>query len=165
MDFIFQNDNTRAFFKQDFEPVCQLLSLLRDSLIYGTEIDTSGLNLDSYINFNPNLTRIFISLFQSGKNVLRANSLKTTLNDSLNDCVAKLKKAKRFAEFDISSPEKSRGRRKNGSERTERRRGRSRARAGGAPDRGLPGRDRSRERPDPLPVDPGRCGRERARDT
>ena len=108
MDFIFQNDNTRAFFKQDFEPVCQLLSLLRDSLIYGKEIDTSGLNLDSYINFNPNLTRIFISLFQSGKNVLRANSLKTTLNDSLNDCVTKLKKAKRFAEFDISSPEKSR---------------------------------------------------------
>ncbi len=102
MDFTYQNDNARAYFSQDFEPISHLLSLIRNSLIDGKKIDISCLDLKSYIDFNPNLTNVFLTLFQSENTPMRANSLSDSLQDSLNICISKLRNAKRFLDFNVS---------------------------------------------------------------
>ena len=108
MDFTYQNDNTRAFFAQDFNEFNKIFDLIRNSLISGEEIDVNNINLSQYIDFNPNLTRVFISIFQSGVKHLRVNSLKDDLQSTFNACIAKLRSAERFSQFDISDKDNCR---------------------------------------------------------
>lgn len=106
MNFVYQNNNTRAFYSQDFSCFSQLFKMIRDSLLYGNDIDLSDIDLSSFIDFNPRLTRVFVSLFQPEISHMRVNSLNDTLQDTLNKCLSKLRAAKRFSQFDVNDENK-----------------------------------------------------------
>ena len=108
MDFTYQNNNTRSFYSQDFTEFSKLFPIIRESLSSGCEFDLSNVNLSNYIDFNPKLTNIFITLFQSGLTPLRAGALKSNLTETFNSCVQKLRLSKRFENFDIADNSKCR---------------------------------------------------------
>lgn len=108
MNFKEQNDNARAFFKKDFTPVKNLLNAVRNALVNGGNIDFDFKSLGDIINFSPEISFMYISLFEEGNNMIRFGSKRQTLEETLNRIVAMLKKNKNFHAFHISDSKKCR---------------------------------------------------------
>lgn len=66
LDFKLENDKERAYFEQDFSDVNELLHRIRTSLVDGSSLSISGLDLP--VNYDRSETLVYITLFNAGKN-------------------------------------------------------------------------------------------------
>ncbi|MFK5893018.1 MAG: protein containing Six-hairpin glycosidase-like domain protein, partial [Pseudomonadota bacterium] len=96
---------TDTFFQQHFTAETQLLNQIRSSLQSDQEIE---LPEQLSFSFNPDISQVYISLFQEGIRKIRWGSRKTTLKQSLEQVIVKLKKNKRLHEFELGNQKKCR---------------------------------------------------------
>ena len=108
VNFKTQNDNAREFFKQDFTPINGLLLALRKSLSDGTPLECDFASIDKIIKYNPNLTFMYVTLFEEGNKLIRFGSKRATLRETLERIVSMLRKNKSFENFHISDSSKCR---------------------------------------------------------
>ena len=101
VNFKTQNDNAREFFKQDFTPINELLLALRKSLSDGTPLECDFVSIDKIIKYNPNLTFMYVTLFEEGNKLIRFGSKRATLRETLERIVSMLRKNKSFENFHI----------------------------------------------------------------
>lgn len=102
LDFKSQNDKEREFFNQDFSVVNELLKRIRKALVTGQSITISDLDFSGIINFNPQETLIYISLFQSGQKFIRYGSKRKDLETTINRDIEMLRKNKNFPNFSVN---------------------------------------------------------------
>jgi hypothetical protein len=94
------NCYTEDFFFQDFSAEEALLRTIRNNLIsHESPIDIpQGLKFD----FNPDISQVYITLFQRGKKRIRWGSRRKTLKGSIERVIFKLKNHRLFGEFAVS---------------------------------------------------------------
>ncbi len=108
LDFSRQNKEEREYFKKDFSPINELIQRIRQSLETGEPISTADLALNSILEFNPDLTFIYITLFQAGSKLIRWGCYRKTLNATLDRNIEQIRKHPRFQDFEINNSEKCR---------------------------------------------------------
>ena len=75
MDYSQQNSVDREFFSKDFSVINVLLQRIRNSFISGETVSLSDLDFDGIIDYDSNLTFVYITLFQAGQKPYLWNSL------------------------------------------------------------------------------------------
>lgn len=108
MDYSQQNSVDREFFSKDFSVINVLLQRIRNSFISGETVSLSDLDFDGIINYDSNLTFVYITLFQAGQKPLRWGSCRQTLEETINRDIAQIKNSKLYQNFEISNSEKCR---------------------------------------------------------
>ena len=108
MDYSQQNLVDREFFSKDFSVINVLLQRIRNSFISGETVSLSDLDFDGIINYDSNLTFVYITLFQAGQKPLRWGSCRQTLEETINRDIAQIKNSKLYQNFEISNSEKCR---------------------------------------------------------
>ena len=102
LDFKSQNDREREFFNQDFSVVNELLKRIRNALVSGKSINIGDLDFSGIINFNPQETLVYISLFQSGQKFIRYGSKRKDFETTINRDIEMLRKNKSFQNFSVN---------------------------------------------------------------
>lgn len=102
LDFKSQNDKEREFFEQDFSVVNELLKRIRNALVSGKSVNLGDLDFSGIINFNPQETLVYISLFQSGQKFIRYGSKRKDLETTINRDIEMLRKNKNFSNFSVN---------------------------------------------------------------
>ena len=105
-DFKITNDLERDYFNRDFSKISVLMQNIRHALITGEELSEE--DYSDVVNFVPNNTLIYISLFQSGNDMIRYGSRRNTFIRTINRDIEMLRKNKNFDKFDISNFDKCR---------------------------------------------------------
>ncbi len=108
MDYSQQNSVDREFFSKDFSVINVLLQRIRNSFISGETVSLSDLDFDGIIDYDSNLTFVYITLFQAGQKPLRWGSCRQTLEETINRDIAQIKNSKLYQNFEISNSEKCR---------------------------------------------------------
>ena len=108
MDYSQQNSVDREFFSKDFSVINVLLQRIRNSFISGETVSLSDLDFDGIIDYDSNLTFVYITLFQAGQKPLRWGSCRQTLEETINLDIAQIKNSKLYQNFEISNSEKCR---------------------------------------------------------
>lgn len=108
MNFEEINNQEREYFKQDFTEMNELLHRIRKSFSRNQKIDISDINTTKFINYNPEISFTYITLFQDGQKPIRWGSCRKTLQDAINRDIEKIKENKNYSNFDIRDPEKCR---------------------------------------------------------
>ncbi len=102
LDFKSQNDKEREFFNQDFSVVNELLKRIRNALVSGKSINIGDLDFSGIINFNPQETLVYISLFQTGQKFIRYGSKRKDFETTINRDIEMLRKNKSFQNFSVN---------------------------------------------------------------
>ena len=102
MDFKEINEKERAYYKQDFNCISTLIRRMRNALIHNVTVKTARLDFNGKWDFNPKISFAYVTLFQAGLKPLRFGSRRSTIEETLNRCLSKIRENKRFSEFDIS---------------------------------------------------------------
>lgn len=102
LDFKSQNDKEREFFNQDFSVVNELLKRIRNALVLGNSINIDDLDFSGIINFNPQETLVYISLFQTGQKFIRYGSKRKDFETTINRDIEMLRKNKSFQNFSVN---------------------------------------------------------------
>lgn len=102
LDFKSQNDREREFFNQDFFVVNELLKRIRNALVSGKSINIGDLDFSGIINFNPQETLVYISLFQTGQKFIRYGSKRKDFETTINRDIEMLRKNKNFQKFFVN---------------------------------------------------------------
>lgn len=102
LDFKSQNDREREFFNQDFSVVNELLKRIRNALVSGKSINIGDLDFCGIINFNPQETLVYISLFQTGQKFIRYGSKRKDFETTINRDIEMLRKNKSFQNFSVN---------------------------------------------------------------
>lgn len=100
LDFKLENDKERAYFEQDFSDVNELLHRIRTSLVDGSSLSISGLDLP--VNYDRSETLVYITLFQCGQKFIRYGSKRADLETTINRNIEMLRKNKRFSDFSVN---------------------------------------------------------------
>ena len=100
LDFKLENDKARAYFEQDFSDVNELLHRIRTSLVDGSSLSISGLDLP--VNYDRSETLVYITLFQCGQKFIRYGSKRADLETTINRNIEMLRKNKRFSDFSVT---------------------------------------------------------------
>ncbi|MBE7712117.1 MAG: protein containing Six-hairpin glycosidase-like domain protein [Cyanobacteria bacterium SIG26] len=108
MDFSQINERERQFYSRDFSEMNKLLGRIRQCLISGEKLSISDLNLEGILDFNPQLTFTYITIFEAFKKPLRWGSCRATLEDTLNRNIQQIRKNKNFETYNIENDEISR---------------------------------------------------------
>lgn len=108
MNFKEQNDNARAFFAQDFTPINELILAIRKSLADDSSLECNFDAVEKIVRYNPNLTFIYVSLFEENIPMIRFGSKRGTLCETLNRIILMLRKNKNFNAFHIDDSKKCR---------------------------------------------------------
>ena len=90
LDFKLENDKERAYFEQDFSDVNELLHRIRTSLVDGSSLSISGLDLP--VNYDRSETLVYITLFQCGQKFIRYGSKRADLETTINRNIEMLRK-------------------------------------------------------------------------
>lgn len=104
MDFSIENNKERAYFKQDFSPVAELVKRIRQSLLTGDSVYAEDLEINNIVDFNKDLTFTYVTLFQAGQKPLRWGSLRQTFTQTLNRNIEQIRKNPNFNKFTITDP-------------------------------------------------------------
>ncbi|MBU1657924.1 protein containing Six-hairpin glycosidase-like domain protein [bacterium] len=100
------------FFEQEFAPEKRLLHAIRCALVSRCTDSNSQVQMDVEENycfsFHPEISQLYITLFQTNQKPLRWGSRKTTLHESITDAVKKLSLCDRFKDFAIEDEEQCR---------------------------------------------------------
>jgi len=107
-DFSIENEKERAYYRQDFSVVKELINRIRTALCTKSPIRISDLNLDGIIDYNASFSFAYISLFQTKCHQLRWGSNRPTLEEAFNRDIEKIYSAANFSEFSIENPEECR---------------------------------------------------------
>ncbi len=99
------HQNNLSFYKQEFKAEALLLVQIRSMLLSNQKKIISE---DFCFNFDPKVSQIYITLFQPNTKKIRWGARRKTLEDSIERAIKKLKSHKRFNEFDIKDPNKTR---------------------------------------------------------
>lgn len=91
-----------SFFSQDFAAETGLLLAIRHNLLDAAAPLALPANLK--FPFNPEISQVYITLFQAGTERIRWGSRKETLAASINRVTDKLRNHPRFAEFNVADP-------------------------------------------------------------
>ena len=93
--------NIEAFYQQDFSPELQLLNEIRMALINpGYEINMpDGLKID----FRPDISQTYITIFQPGNRPIRWGSRRATLLETVKRIVVKLRRNEHLESFNLAS--------------------------------------------------------------
>lgn len=102
LDFKSQNDREREFFNQDFSVVNELLKRIRNALVSGKSVNLGDLDFSGIINFNPQETLVYISLFQTGQKFIRYGSKRKDFETTINRDIEMLRKNKSFQNFSVN---------------------------------------------------------------
>ena len=102
LDFKEFNDRERAFYNQDFAIVNELLKRVRNSLLSGANLKIDDLDLSGIVDYKPDETLTYITLFQNGVKFIRYGSRKSSFENTLNRDVEMLRKNKNFSNFNIA---------------------------------------------------------------
>lgn len=102
LDFKSQNDREREFFNQDFSVVNELLKRIRNALVSGKSINIGDFDFSGIINFNPQETLVYISLFQTGQKFIRYGSKRKDFETTINRDIEMLRKNKSFQNFSVN---------------------------------------------------------------
>lgn len=108
MNFEDINNKERDYFKQDFSDMNELLHRIRKSFSRNQKIDISDLDTTKFINYNPEISFTYITLFQDGQKPIRWGSCRKTLEDAINRDIEKIRENKNYSNFDIREPKKCR---------------------------------------------------------
>lgn len=108
MDFKERIDIEREYFKQDFSQVKELLNKIRKALSRNIKVSLSDLNISKFIEYNPEISFTYITLFQEGLKPIRWGSCRKTFEETINRDIEKLKTNKNFSQFDIRNSDKCR---------------------------------------------------------
>lgn len=108
MDYSKSNNIDRAFYEQDFYPIWELLKRVRNSFLQRVSVVSNDINFSGILDFVPNSTQIYITLFQAGLKPLRWGACRKTLDDTLNRIVSKLREMPAYKEFDVKDTDKCR---------------------------------------------------------
>lgn len=100
LDFKLENDKERAYFEQDFSDVNELLHRIRTSLVDGSSLSISDLDLP--VNYDRSETLVYITLFQCGQKFIRYGSKRADLETTINRNIEMLRKNKRFSDFSVN---------------------------------------------------------------
>lgn len=107
MDYSVQNNIDREFYKKDFSQLKNLVNDIREALINNGKINVSKYDLSDIIKFDSD-TFIYITLFQEGLSPIRWGSCRSTIDETINRDIEKLRQYKTFGRFDLNNPEKCR---------------------------------------------------------
>ena len=99
LDFKEQNDKERAFLGKDFSCIDTLLKRIRAAIVSGGKVDISDLDFSGILEYNPNETLIYITLFQSGQKFVRYGSKRVDLATTINRNIEMIRKNPRFVNF------------------------------------------------------------------
>ena len=102
LDFKSQNDREREFFNQDFSVVNELLKRIRNALVSRKSVNLGDLDFSGIINFNPQETLVYISLFQTGQKFIRYGSKRKDFETTINRDIEMLRKNKSFQNFSVN---------------------------------------------------------------
>jgi len=108
MDFERENNKEREYFKKDFSAIKELLQRIRMSLVSGEPVSTSDLNLNGILDYNPDLTFMYVTLFQSGLSPLRWGACRSDLDTTINRITNQIRENKNFNKFNPQDQEKCR---------------------------------------------------------
>lgn len=108
MDFSVENEKERNFYRKDFAPVKELMNRIRSSLVSGSEVKIKDLDLSGIIDFNPEITFIYITLFQEGLPFIRWGSLRNNIEKTINRDIEKIRAYKTFSQFNVADSSKCR---------------------------------------------------------
>lgn len=108
MDFSQINEKERNFYKKDFSQIKILLERVRHCLYSGEKINTDDLTLNDILDFNPNLTFTYITIYEPFKKPLRWGSCRANLCDTLNRNIEKIRQNKAFEQYSILDNKKCR---------------------------------------------------------
>lgn len=108
MDYKTQNDIERNYLMQDTSTMETLLKRVRTALFSGKRISIGDLDLTPFISYDPKISFIYISLFQSKTPSIRFGTKKESLLEALCVIIENLRKNKNFKNFEISNEEKCR---------------------------------------------------------
>jgi hypothetical protein len=90
------------YFNQDFSAESELLRNIRRYLVDSTDPLIVPANLK--FQFNPEISQVYLTLFQSGTKAIRWGSRKKTLAESLVRSAEQIRRNPRFADFAIDDP-------------------------------------------------------------
>ncbi|MGN0031632.1 MAG: protein containing Six-hairpin glycosidase-like domain protein [Candidatus Gastranaerophilaceae bacterium] len=108
MDFTIENNKEREFYAKTYPEMEKLLEKIRKSLSDGSKIDVKGLNLTGVLDYRPDFTFLYITIFQSGLKPVRWGACKKTLNLTLNRNIEQIRANKLFPLFEINNPSQCR---------------------------------------------------------
>lgn len=108
MDFETQNEKDRNFYKQDFSEMKELLNRIRGSLTSKFPVNINDLNLTGIYDYDRSSSFTYITLYQKGLKPLRWGSCKSTITQSLNRDIEKIKSNPLFKEFEVWNEDKCR---------------------------------------------------------
>lgn len=108
MEFEEINNQEREYFEQDFSEMNELLLRIRKAISRNKKINISDINTKNFINYNPEISFTYITLFQDGLKPIRWGSCRKTLEDAINRDIEKIRENKNYSNFDIRDPEKCR---------------------------------------------------------
>lgn len=108
MDFTQENNIERKFYTKYYPEMTELLKRIRKSLADGSDVQINDLSLADIIDFKPDLTFTYVTLFQSGLKPIRWGSCTKTLEMTINRNLEQIRKNKNFSKFYISDSTKCR---------------------------------------------------------
>ena len=94
------------FFAQDFSAEAVFLRNIRQNLIDASSPVAAPVNLK--FQFNPQISQVYITLFQAVRERIRWGSRKKTLSESIERVTAKLRGNPRFRDFAVADPRRCR---------------------------------------------------------
>ena len=103
MDYKEVIENEQKYYSQNFSEVNKLALRVRLGLATGKPIKCSDLDLAGKFDFDPEISFVYVSLFQTGEKVLRYGSRRNTLEETLNRVLTQIRKSPRFKNFDVSN--------------------------------------------------------------
>lgn len=108
MDFTKENDLERQFYNKKYPAMEKLLARIRKCLSDGSKIKTGDINLFGILDYIPNVTFTYITIFQTGLKPIRWGACKKTLELTLNRDIEKIREHKFFPLFEINDPSQCR---------------------------------------------------------
>ena len=98
-------EDYKAYFDNDFSKEARLMTAIRKALISGEAV---RLEKGYHFDFDRKYTQIYVTLFQAGTASIRWGAIRDSLHASLDRIVSKIRGHKRFGQFEVTHPEKTR---------------------------------------------------------
>ncbi len=108
MNFVLDKTKDKEYFKQDFSEMGKLLIRIRESFVSGAQVNTADLELDKFINFDRDLTYVYITLFQAKQTPIRWGACRSTFDETLARVISQIKSNKTYSLFDVKDSAKCR---------------------------------------------------------
>ncbi len=108
MDYTEENNKEREFYSKRYPVMDELIKRIRKSLTDCSKVKTGDLNLSGLLDFDPDVTFIYITIFHAGQKPLRWGSCKKTLDLTINRNIEQIRANKSFKDYEVGDSSKCR---------------------------------------------------------